>query len=242
MKKKRNIAARLGVVALVLTLVTTSLTAGTLAKYTEAKTAEATAYIAAFSFDVSDTVSGSKQVWSQDHSFAMEASNYKDDKDYTVGGSTAVLAPGAKGSIPIMVDLSGTEVAVLLEANIKLKDANTFPEDMRLSSKYSINGGTQQNGLANQAFPTDPSNDGKTALLNSTLILPEAETAEGDPSDNKVDILIEWEWSYEGSGGDTAVKNRDKRDTDYAKDLANGSISNPAMVIEIVATQAPFTE
>ena len=109
MKKRFNFG-RLGALALALTLITTCLTGGTLAKYTSSTVGTGTATVAkwavvlkangtnqtseTFTFDLTDT--------------GINKSNVVDKK----------IAPGSTGSIPIEIDAAGSEVAATLSYTI----------------------------------------------------------------------------------------------------------------------------
>ena len=109
MKKRFNFG-RLGALALALTLITTCLTGGTLAKYTSSTVGTGTATVAkwavvlkanstdqtseTFTFDLTDT--------------GINKSNVVDKK----------IAPGSTGSIPIEIDANGSQVAATLSYTI----------------------------------------------------------------------------------------------------------------------------
>lgn len=102
----KKAAGRLGVLALALTLISTCLMGGTLAKYTADVTGDATATVAKFAFDLNGATeqTGSQKI---DLS-ALFSKAYNNDK---VSASSAVVAPGTSGKVAIKLENKG-EVAI----------------------------------------------------------------------------------------------------------------------------------
>lgn len=102
--KKKSYAARLGVLALALTLATTCLMGGTLAKYTSEVTGTGTVAVAKWSFKADNTGTPSAtETW---------AFTLADTKAANANVKTDRVAPGDTGSVVIKMDASGSEVAV----------------------------------------------------------------------------------------------------------------------------------
>lgn len=111
---KSNFVARLSVLTIALTLVTTSLIGGTLAKYTTEVTGTGSAQVAKWSFKAY-----SKQ---GDATFAVTLT---DTANTNV--TSGKIAPGSKGSFDIVIDASGSETALDYKiefTNIKNQIAN----------------------------------------------------------------------------------------------------------------------
>ena len=109
MKKRFNFG-RLGALALALTLITTCLTGGTLAKYTSSTVGTGTATVAKWAGVLKDN--GTNQTREQSTfdliATGLHKSNVVDKK----------IAPGSTGSIPIEIDAAGSEVAATLSYTI----------------------------------------------------------------------------------------------------------------------------
>ncbi|MCH1942558.1 hypothetical protein [Holdemania massiliensis] len=128
--KKKVYAARLGVTALALTLVTTCLMGSTLARYVTEVTGSATATVAKWSFTASDA-EGSANFTNID----LGRTAYTDT---TIADK--VIAPGTSGSFNIAIDGSGSDVGIDYEINLKAADSITFPDDMVFSTEAITEG------------------------------------------------------------------------------------------------------
>lgn len=96
---KKSIFGRIAFIALALTLVTTCLMSGTLARYTTTVTGDATGTAAAWSFKANGQTA------------TMTTINLRD----TVARSTVTtneIAPGSEGSFDIVIDANGSDVSV----------------------------------------------------------------------------------------------------------------------------------
>lgn len=124
--KKKVYAARLGVTALALTLVTTCLMGSTLARYVTEVTGSANATVAKWSFNVNDSA-GSTAFTDIDlgKTVAYDSTTIKAD----------VIAPGTSGSFDIVIDGTGSEVGIDYEIELKAAADTTFPDDMVFSTE-----------------------------------------------------------------------------------------------------------
>lgn len=116
--KKKSYVARLGVLALALTLVTTCLTGGTMARYVTEVTGAATATVAKWSFKAN----------SQTQNFTVNLT------DTTLNGKVAdgKIAPGTDGSFDISIDADGSEVA--LDYTIAFSNMENKPSNLKFYS------------------------------------------------------------------------------------------------------------
>lgn len=112
MKKRLNFG-RLGAMALALTLITTCLMGGTLAKYTTTVAGEGTATVAKWAFEVN----GGTEKFTVDLGDTTNRTLYE-SKDVKEG----VIAPGTSGKFDIEIDGTGSEVGI--DYSITLADAN----------------------------------------------------------------------------------------------------------------------
>lgn len=120
--KKKVYAARLGVTALALTLVTTCLMGSTLARYVTEVTGSANATVAEWSFKVNG----------QAEKFTIDLGRTA-YTDTTIADK--VIAPGTSGSFDIVIDGTGSDVGIDYEIKLKAADGITFPNDMVFSTE-----------------------------------------------------------------------------------------------------------
>lgn len=117
--KKRSYVSCLGALAVAMTLVTTSLTGGTMAKYATEVTGSATATVAAWSFKANDqevTMTG------------IDLGSTANRASYNEGTiKEGVIAPGTKGSFEIVVDGTGSEVGIDYSIMISNDSGNNIP-------------------------------------------------------------------------------------------------------------------
>ena len=102
---KKLHAARLGALALTLTLISTCLAGGTLARYTSEATGTGTANIAAWKVTLKQE-KGIPVESSEDYTFKL--ADTKDENNFV---TTDAVAPGDTGKIEIKIDGSQSEVA-----------------------------------------------------------------------------------------------------------------------------------
>lgn len=114
MKKRFNFG-RLSALALALTLITTCLMGGTLAKYTSKVEGLGTATVAKWKVDFKK---GNAE-FTNNMSFTLT--------DTSLDVKTDTIAPGSKGSIPLTIDASGSETAVKVSYTINTTSLNSLP-------------------------------------------------------------------------------------------------------------------
>ncbi len=115
---KKLHAARLGALALTLTLISTCLAGGTLARYTSAVTGTGTANIAKWSIDFKHK-NGAGAADSKTANYDIDL---KDTKDTNTLVNSDKIAPGDKGSFEVQIDGKDSEVAY--EYKIELTTTN----------------------------------------------------------------------------------------------------------------------
>lgn len=194
MKKRFNFG-RLGALALALTLVTSCLTGGTLAKYTTSVDGTGTATVAKWAFKAGSTDGGTS------------ISIFK-LTDTTVGTGVAAgkIAPGTKGEIPIYVDLTDTEVATEIKVDISVTDdTNNLPDNL----KFTLNDKEIDAGILKKGIDTN--------LITVSLSAKDAATY-------KEKFSINWEWPFNTTGGDTSdKKNGEDAETSNIKVTVTGT-------------------
>lgn len=197
MKKRFNFG-RLGALALALTLVTSCLTGGTLAKYTTSVDGTGTAMVAKWAFKAGNAVGSS--------SFVEKSLDLKDttvDENVIASGK---IAPGVKGELPIYVDLSGTEVATEIKITISVEGDNTLPKNL-----YFINSDNKK------IKASELTADG---MVFNTVSLTATEAAEYKDEN----LSISWEWPYETEAGDGTKTEGDSVDTNSGEEFKTSNI------------------
>lgn len=195
--KKKSIMVRLGVVAMALTMITTSLSSGTLAKYTEEVSASTQIKIAKWNAGakVGSEFLGSTTT---DLGTLLKASA---SKEYD-GVANGFVAPGMTGSFDIVVTGQKeagltTDVAVSYKVYIDAEKHN-LPGNLTFTA-----GGSSVN-LAVDPESTSPENyeTGLGYLLKADSIAPQAT---GDAAT----IRVEWNWPYQSTGNAKAENEED---------------------------------
>lgn len=174
MKKRFNFG-RLGALALALTLVTSCLTGGTLAKYTTEVSGTGTAAVAKWAFKAGDSKEDKREI----KTFALgeTASGVAADK----------IAPGTSGKLPLYVDLTDTEVATEIKVAISVTDnKNNLPGNLM----FWIGDGKEKISAKN--LDTSGRN-----LITVQLTADQAATYKDE------DLSINWEWMFNTTDGDT---------------------------------------
>lgn len=197
MKKRFNFG-RLGALALALTLVTSCLTGGTLAKYTTSVSGTGTATVAKWAFKAGNAVGSSRFV-----------EKSLDLKDTTVDGNVIAsgkIAPGVKGELPIYVDLSDTEVATEIKITISVEGDNTLPENL-----YFIKSDNKK------IKASELTADG---MVFNTVSLTATEAAKYKDEN----LSISWEWPYETEAGDGSKTEGDSVDTSSGEEFKTSNI------------------
>ena len=155
--KKKVYAARLGVIALALTLVTTCLMGSTLARYVTEVTGSATATVAKWSFKVNG----------QAEKFTIDLGRTA-YTDTTIADK--VIAPGTSGSFKIEIDGSGSEVGIDYEIKLKAAADTTFPDDMVFSTKAITDANLGENFSKFIETPVEGSIDYSAAMKETVTI------------------------------------------------------------------------
>lgn len=200
--KKYSYAVHLGVLALVLTLATACLTGGTLAKYVTEVEATGSAVVAKWAVKAGDA----------DDKSTIENFTLQDTSNSGVAAER--IAPGTSGSIPIYIDLAGTEVATSVKVEIKVDNKDKLPNSFSLSAKGF--GSTTDTSLSLDE------NDTYVTVIDVKKTAEEAETFKTSGS-------IEWEWPFDASSNTGA---NDADDTAKGTDGATADFS-----VRVTATQ-----
>ena len=171
--KKNNRVLRIGLLALVLTLVTASLVSGTFAKYVTTVSGTGTVTVAKWQAKFQNVSGGAETVNSATFDLIGTLG------DNGVNGN--LLAPGTEGSFILKYDTSTTQV------------------DHQVVIKLAPTGATDISDLEYLKFSTD---NGATwvniSALNGTGYVV-SQKYEADKPAVDVEKTIKWKWAYEGN-------------------------------------------
>lgn len=192
MKRKKSIAARLGIAAFALTLVTTCMTGGTLAKYVSEVEGTGTAVASKWVFKA-----GTDQADLKDSDFGTFT--LASTKDTNVNAKNTTIAPGDTGKALVYYDLTGSEVAATVNVYIKITDAEAakLPDNLELNI----------NGTWTKISAITKDSDVKVATKDLSLSDMSTATAKGS-------LDIGWRWEF-GTSDDVS-------DAGNTADTANG--------------------
>lgn len=174
---KKNIIAKIGAAAVVLTMVTTSLVGGTFAKYTSTVSGNATATVAAWKIDFKK---GEAAYSGGD--FALINQN----TDALTENKT--IAPGSNGTI--VLDIDGTKSEVAYKYTIELDKSQLGDIPIKFYDKAG-------EGKTELTFT-----DNKYTLTGTVNI-----NNDSNPVSKEVKSSIYWEWSSNGDDADNTLGN-----------------------------------
>ncbi len=173
--KKRSNAARLGVLVLALTLITTCLVGGTLARYVTEVDGSAKAVVAKWAFDAKNS---NQTIATQN--FVIDLGDTTNRSTYpTTDIKEGVVAPGTTGSFDIVLDGTGSEVGIDYTVKFAAKENSpAMPDDMVFSFK-----------------PITESNKGVklASLADETGTIDYTATAKG----MEKTITVYWSWAFD---------------------------------------------
>lgn len=195
---KSNWALRIAGLALVLTLVTSSLVAGTYAKYTTAVTGTDTARVAIFAFDLkagADTFDQTDSIEETFNIFSHADANVINED----AAGNKIIAPGTAGNLALEI-INRSEVAVEVALALTETNVNEIPV------YYTIDGDASaqrySDALNDQLYDTDKEYKSVSELADAIAVLVgdlEAYDQETDPipAACKKAISINWVWDFE---------------------------------------------
>lgn len=230
--KKRNFAVRLGIAAMALTLITTSLSSGTLAKYTETYTATGTLKVA--KWNVGAQINGEPMTTAGVTLSSMLGTGANNGAGYS-GVKSGTVAPGMTGKIVIDVSAAGasasdslvTEVDVFYEVYVNAPNGvGALPKNL----KFKANDGSSSDTEVILNSDSVEKNGGKGEKLTSgTIPFATAQTGWGKYTAN-----VTWEWPWESAS--TSNKSGDEWDL-----TAGNTAGSTEIVFTVVFTQVDPT-
>ena len=217
--KKKSIAARLGVAAMALTLITTSLSSGTLAKYTETFAGTTTMTVAKWNVGATVTM-GSGASATTLTSTPVALGTLYDTATNKNGVANGKVAPGMSGgfvidlttaqqNVPTEVD---TEYSVYIDGN-----SSEFPANFKM-----YEGSSESNNIFTKT---------KTPGLGYLLKTDTIAAGEMDTTKNAVKVNVNWKWPFEETSATNAA------DLALGKDPGTGA----TFTVRVVFTQVEPT-
>lgn len=210
--KKRSILVRVGIVAAALTLATTSMMSGTLARYAMTGTVNAEAAIAKWDPKITANtealVGTSVTVNLVD---TLDGTYNKIDESKVGDGTTKKIAPGTKGSFPIKVDMNDAEVPTELKIAALIPSGKTVPNNLSLklmdgaSEVAVLEAKTTKDGTGDVTYT--PALTGTKAYLTkkgaitafSQTFKSKGDTVGSDPTTKE--YTLQWEWPLTNEDG-----------------------------------------
>lgn len=223
---KKTIFGRLGVLALVLTMATTSLISGTMAKYTETAYGTDTATVAKFAYTVTAGGTGAPAAVSDITGSSRTEIDLFSLRSIDTGvKGKDLIAPGTTGSFEIAVNNTSD---VVVEDTISLAEANTnnVPvyytfDNENYSSVYTGNGAADTTSIAG-------------VTLNGNIgALAEAISTKNNSlgyTDGPATYLVTWTWAFSVSG----AAQTDAKDTILGKTASAPTVK---LDVDVTVTQ-----
>lgn len=220
--KKKSILGRVGIVAAALTLATTSMMSGTLARYALNKSVAAEAIIAKWAPKITDD-KGAEITGTIDLAASMKPADVEAVELAAIGKAAQDrIAPGTKGSTTIKVDVTGAEVPTICTIAAKQKDGYTMPGHINVTIKDGTKtiGTLKSEWDADSGSYKDPLEDGQVLLVgtatNKALRFPSVRENAAQTLQAKT-FTLEWEWPLDKSDMAAAGEADDDafNDTDY---------------------------
>ena len=222
--KKKSILGRIGIVAAALTLATTSMMSGTLARYQTSKNITATAIIAKWDPTVTPDT-GSQGQGAQSNTWLVDLASTMNTNDGslsipgdTIGTSGATtpnrIAPGTSGSFTITINTQSAEVPTLCDIKVKKNDSYVWPSHLTLN----ISDGTA--GLVNDTmYPKwnagdtsyDDAFEGQDEKVLNSKPLRFASVRENNAVTTKV-LTVTWTWPLDLKDNTYAQGSAEKAD------------------------------
>lgn len=223
---KKSVVARVGVVAAALTLATTSMMSGTLARYTTEKSSTAKAVVAMWNPSI--------KVKQYEMTENIKLLDYLDanidiDKDgvgtaSSDGDDGKRVAPGMSGTIPLVIDMSESEV------------------DTKYTVKIVVPADSEGASLFENPDTLEVECEGKTIALNATEqslatgYLPSAKKAKANGNAaTKKTVDVAWSWPLDPK--DSEGSSLDAQDGNYIMGLGNSKTEMGFKII-VELTQA----
>ncbi|ODM03339.1 hypothetical protein BEI61_04134 [Eisenbergiella tayi] len=223
--KKKSYTARLGALALALTMVTTCLTGGTMAKYVTTVSATGSATVAKFDVDIKGNSTEFKSESTANISDLFTTGWTAPAEN---GVKTNMLAPGVYGYFDIVVT-NNSEVSVKVsDVRIESKTNNT-PEGKKIRMKYAVSDVTRVNKP--DIFGVEEVDLGET--IENAL----GDSIGWDISDNKNSKTVRVWWTWENSS-----PSGDEEDTaigTYGDNVPTYALTIAITAEQVISTPAP---
>lgn len=219
--KKKSILGRIGIVAAALTLATTSMMSGTLARYQTAADIKATAIAAKWNATVKDSTESTTLDGTQDIVLAdtmVKTSSTVNTDLIGNNAGKARIAPGTAGEYTFVVSTEGSEVPALFKMSVKqdsTKENMTLPKNVEVKI---YDNDDMKNPIG--TFTADDINsNGTTVVGGSTPAVRFASAKELKTNTSYVQkkiYTIKWSWPLNAEDGD---KNNGAGDTLTTNDI-----------------------
>jgi len=188
--KKRGFIGRLAALAMVLCLVTMSLTAGTLAKYASQTDGKAVATVAAWKIAFKDGTGASANTYTGTGAFTLDLEDEAKVTDKLVAADR--VAPGTSGSFNFVVDATDTEVAFTYTIDMDFSGTGLDKVPLKFSDKSDFSSTLSMDASKHVKLTGDVLTDAITSTPEKT-------------------VTVYWQWD---STNYSSTTDEDKRDTE----------------------------
>lgn len=222
--KKKSILGRIGIVAAALTLATTSMMSGTLARYQTTGDLKATAIAAKWATAVKGGVNGSLAELEGDEEIKLADTMVKTSSAVntdSIGNNAgeARIAPGTAGQYTLAISTDGSEVPALLKMSVKQdtdKGTSTLPKNVTVEIWDD-----DDSSKALASFTADTITSAGTTVLGTTghpaVRFASAKEVKNNESYTQTKTYtIKWSWPLNADDGD---KNNGAGDTLTTNDI-----------------------
>ena len=221
----RSWVSKFAGLVLVLTLITTSLVAGTYAKYVTEVTGSDTARVAKFAFNLN---AGSKTFNQSDTTEVdFDIFSYTDSGVYNNGvasGGAIIIAPDTAGSIPLEVE-NLSEVDVTVAFGLTETNAGSIPIYYTLDA-----GGQRYSDILTGTYDTTQTYQDLDALETAMKTAATKLEASDGTTATALTFTLNWAWAYESAG----TQQTDSADTT----LGEAGTATVKLAIAVTVTQA----
>lgn len=239
--KKKSILGRIGIVAAALTLATTSMMSGTLARYQTSANVSASAIIAKWAPKVTGgTSTGKDGVYqTSDTQVTIKLAETMKSSSVTlvdlakIGNSSQDrIAPGTKGSAQFTVDLKGAEVPTFVDFLIKEPTSGTyvFPDHLKITitgADPKITATMQPQYNSGEQDYDAPDLETGVKVNTDPIRFP---SVREDATQTKQSMVftLDWEWPLDLSNNTYAQSSGEKADADAynSRDYEEGKLAS----------------
>ena len=238
---KKDLWVKLAGLAIMLTLISSSLVSGTYAKYVKQVTGADTVRVAKFAFDLKSGADTADETQEELEEANFDVFSTTDAGLYNNGLNGTFVAPGTSGDFELQIDnLSEVKVSVafsLVESYTNLPDGVT-----KIPIYYTIDGDSDEQRYSNSlvgAYDTTPDPDMEyksLADLAEEIKVQSLAASDGTNPVSSTSVTLNWSWRFEEQPGVTGQSNDDDTKLGIAAAAAADPGDAPSVGLKVTAT------